>query len=101
MLFRVPGVGRLANSVNSQILQHCLSFCFALPRSLGLLVKAEHRSWSKMTWLTVSVDRKIIGILDYTTVHMSLAKQRVEVAILATLTWGENYKPQNTVQTYS
>lgn len=41
-----------------------------------------------MTWLTVSVDRKIIGILDYTTVHMSLANQRVEVAILATLTWG-------------
>lgn len=43
-----------------------------------------------------------MGILDYTTVHMSLANQRVEVAILATLTWGGgDYKPQNSVQTYS
>lgn len=52
-----------------------------------------------MTWVPVSVDHKILGIWDYTTVHM--ANQRVEIAILATQIWEKNYKPQNSVrQTY-
>lgn len=92
MLFRVAqlGIGRLANSVNSQLLQIYLSFCFALhfhARILGLLVKWGHRSWNKMTWLRVPVYDKILRISDYTAVHMASANLRVVVALLATVMW--------------